>query len=378
MGYIRQLDSVRAIAVLFVVLWHWAGKSILSPGFHLGHLGVEIFFVLSGFLITQILLQNRNKAEQAGPDKKHLLRSFYARRILRIFPIYYLTILLTFLLHRPFQIDLTKSELAASLSYTSNFFIYTTRYWPGGTSHFWSLAVEEQFYLFWPLFMLFIPKKFLGHCIILFILLGFFSQYLFPDPDFGKTLLTSCFSYLGMGALLGWFITYRARYLLVFYKTVSLVTLLFFLYHFLPVKMPLPGNLVSGCFHALIALWVITHILVSGNQKTWLTFILNNKLLMQIGKVSYGIYLYHILFGYVAGDLWYRFLMKWIPDLSAGQFTWSFLLVGFPALFCLCWLSFRFIEKPFLSLKRKFSYQPKQQETSRTLARQTDYGSEGH
>ena len=92
MKYVKQLDSIRAIAVLLVIVFHWSPKPVLAGAqYNYGHIGVEIFFVLSGFLITRILLENRNEAERLY-QKKKVLKSFYVRRFLRIFPIYYLTV----------------------------------------------------------------------------------------------------------------------------------------------------------------------------------------------------------------------------------------------------------------------------------------------
>src|ERR1044072_9103532 len=98
MGYIKQLDSVRAIAVFLVVVWHWFPRNSFIEKLHAGSLGVDIFFVLSGFLITQILLKYRSNSGGSIKAKTIVLKNFYARRVLRIFPIYYLTIFLTVLL----------------------------------------------------------------------------------------------------------------------------------------------------------------------------------------------------------------------------------------------------------------------------------------
>src|SRR3954463_6023257 len=91
MKYIRQLDSVRGVAVLLVIIWHWfQGEKINAvPN---GPMGVSLFFVLSGFLITGILLDGKNKVAGSLPGKKSYIKRFFIRRSLRIFPIYYLVI----------------------------------------------------------------------------------------------------------------------------------------------------------------------------------------------------------------------------------------------------------------------------------------------
>ena len=96
MRYIKQLDSIRAIAVLLVIISHWIHNAEMVDRPKLGEVGVNIFFVLSGFLITKILLDNTIKSEQLNIPKSLLLKNFYIRRSLRIFPIL-LLIHLTFI-----------------------------------------------------------------------------------------------------------------------------------------------------------------------------------------------------------------------------------------------------------------------------------------
>src|SRR5258706_16450661 len=99
MRYIKQLDSVRAIAVLLVIISHWIPPYYLINKIPNGGLGVDTFFVLSGFLITWILLSNRQKAEQEDILKRSVIKNFYIRRTLRIFPIYYLVLILLLIFH---------------------------------------------------------------------------------------------------------------------------------------------------------------------------------------------------------------------------------------------------------------------------------------
>ncbi|HEV2578718.1 MAG TPA: acyltransferase [Acidobacteriaceae bacterium] len=142
--YYPELDGVRAIAALLVMLFH-AQQEGLSLRFSLGfgQTGVDLFFVLSGFLITSILLK-------AAPRDWSEVRTFYTRRALRIFPLYYVTLILCWIL----------------LSRPSWFFwVYLQNFWISfgkishGPMHFWSLAVEEQFYLVWPFLVIFVPRK---------------------------------------------------------------------------------------------------------------------------------------------------------------------------------------------------------------------------
>src|SRR5687768_1429660 len=160
-SYFRQLDALRALAVSMVIFSHW-------PGYHHdmwsddlfwfnGEIGVKLFFVISGFLITGILLDERIKADQNDLGKASLLKTFYIRRFLRIFPLYYATLFVAFVLGHPDVVASWKWQV----TYLSNFFYAMRGEYLGEVSHFWSLAVEEQFYFVWPLIILFVPKKWL-------------------------------------------------------------------------------------------------------------------------------------------------------------------------------------------------------------------------
>jgi peptidoglycan/LPS O-acetylase OafA/YrhL len=148
---IPSLDGLRAISILFVVLGHLWG----TRGYPLGlkfvsgysYFGVHIFFVISGFLITKLLLSEHQKTGEIS------LKKFYARRALRIFPAAYVFILTAIVV---FHRSMTWINIGAALTYMSNFDM--TRPWVLG--HLWSLAVEEQFYLLWPaVLLLFFSKR---------------------------------------------------------------------------------------------------------------------------------------------------------------------------------------------------------------------------
>ena len=146
---IPGLDGVRAIAFLLVFTLH-------TDYLYIGWVGVQLFFVLSGFLITDILLRMKEKFGAGDYFKK-----FYGRRFLRIFPLYYLYLLIIFIVtviviqydYRVTYMERTQDHLPYALTYIYNFFNASSAYdgesWLIG--HLWSLSVEEQFYLFWPL-----------------------------------------------------------------------------------------------------------------------------------------------------------------------------------------------------------------------------------
>ena len=158
--YRADIDGLRAIAVVSVIIYHI--ESSLLPG---GFLGVDIFFVISGFLITGLLLKELQKTEKLN------LQAFYVRRVKRILPALLTVILSTlivgFLIFTPADyFSLLKSAIASLLSLANVFFYFNLDqgYFAKDTAevpllHMWSLAVEEQFYLIWPLLMTFIYKK---------------------------------------------------------------------------------------------------------------------------------------------------------------------------------------------------------------------------
>jgi peptidoglycan/LPS O-acetylase OafA/YrhL len=151
---IPSLDGLRAISIALVIAHHVAGtrQSLIAASFadHMafGELGVRVFFVISGFLITGLLLK-----EQAKQGDIRLGR-FYFRRTLRIFPPYYAFIIVLIGLQAFGLIELMKGDVLHALTYTSN---YHNRSWD--TGHTWSLAVEEQFYLLWPAVLLLLGRR---------------------------------------------------------------------------------------------------------------------------------------------------------------------------------------------------------------------------
>jgi peptidoglycan/LPS O-acetylase OafA/YrhL len=179
-GHMLVLDGFRGIAILLVLMHHFGGSvlpdshstlaaKLLAKIYAAGWIGVEMFFVLSGFLITTILL--RAKANNGS------LTSFFGRRVLRIFPLYYLFLVLflaVFPAVFPEQTAVGEQVIADQAyywSYLNNFYmIFILQHWaPYNCGHLWSLAVEEQFYIFWPFCVYFLGSRKLA-CLTIFII----------------------------------------------------------------------------------------------------------------------------------------------------------------------------------------------------------------
>lgn len=198
-----QLDGLRALAAFSVLWFHWIPVGRYVLGTSLGEGGVWLFFVLSGFLISGILFDCR---ERAGADlsRTFILRHFYARRALRIFPLFYLILALALLLN----VGSFRDKWLWHASYLSN--VYFTTHADGAGSHLWSLAVEEQFYLCWPALILFAPRRLILPAILLllgvapFFRLAAWRQLLW-DTAFTTNFLTpGVLDCLAVGALLAY------------------------------------------------------------------------------------------------------------------------------------------------------------------------------
>jgi len=167
--YFKQLNGIRFIAVFLVLLDHWLVPILPIP---LGHLGVVIFFVLSGFLITRILFLNADEIKNTQSSAWPKIIRFIYRRSLRIFPIYFILLTVGLI----FNISNFKVLWPWLISYTPNIYIMIKGQWLGTWDHLWSLAVEEQYYLIFPYFIFFINKNKYIRLFVLMICLGIFSR----------------------------------------------------------------------------------------------------------------------------------------------------------------------------------------------------------
>lgn len=358
MNYIKQLDSIRAIAVILVIIEHWIPKMSLHQRIPYGEVGVDVFFVLSGFLISRILLENKYTVESGLRTKSYVLKSFYIRRTLRIFPIYYIAIFAALIFAAYTK---TRIQIAFPwyVTYTSNWFMFYNG-WDGILSHLWSLAVEEQFYIVWPWLLLFMPKRWLPMLISGFILTGIISNYFVWHRLLGTVLTFTCFDAFGMGALLAWLqLSGRGmiKKYLPYFSIAALISAILFaigIWRFKHDILPL-RTLIS-----VMALWLLAYIVyhsTEGNLRG--KWILDNRILIFLGKISYGIYLYHNFVPVINEYTVSKWLDPHLPDFLLGHIEKLHLLENLTLLVLLSWVSFNLIEKRFLGLKKYFEYSPK-------------------
>lgn len=354
MTYIKQLDSLRAIAVLLVIITHWLPETnklnIYTGVFN----GVDIFFVLSGFLITKILFENREWSKSHLTGRQSIIKNFYTRRFLRIFPIYYITLFLLYVAG-PATGTSIRENFIYFVTYTSNFYFFSAEQWDGMLSHLWSLSVEEQFYLLWPWLMLYINRKYLLYVILISIAIGFSTQLLLRNNDFGDIFTLSCFDGFGFGALLAWASVYQPSAIKRFYLPFLYMALGAFILQILRVSgqdIFIPSRTLTS----ICTVWMIAAILLEKRSILFET-ILESRVLIFIGKISYGIYLYHLMIPYFTYKV-FTSINNFLPSFIRKHNSHLVIAENFVLLIVIAFLSWQLVEQPILKLKSRFNYHP--------------------
>jgi peptidoglycan/LPS O-acetylase OafA/YrhL len=298
-----QLDSLRALAVFAVMYQHFYSDkmpTLFNRPLYWGSVGVELFYVLSGFLITGILLKYKDSIEAKNETLITCLKKFYYRRTLRIFPIYYLLLATIFIL----SVDGVRETVFWHFCYLSNVYSASVGKWPPtNINHFWSLAVEEQFYLFWPWLILLVPRKHLLTTVTMMICSGplyrFTCLYVVGASKFTTDVLTpGCLDLLGMGALLA-LLKNKGLPFEKYKDTVSQTGLIvggtLALAMFMAKAYAINNLFIIffRFFEGLFFLWLVDK--TSDGLKGISGKVLEVKPLIYLGKISYGIYLYHNL-----------------------------------------------------------------------------------
>lgn len=354
-GYRPQLDALRCFAVLGVLITHYVQPDPFPWIFRyvdLGFLGVRLFFVLSGFLITRILLDYGDMATQRSHGRLGLIRQFYARRFLRIFPVYYLIILIAIGVNLP----PAREVWPWLVTYTSNFYQAIQQQDVGYFGHFWTLAVEEQFYFVWPGLVLFAPRRWLGAILALAICLAPISRDVtfrwFGEFGWG-TMPWGSLDALGVGAMLA--LAYRdAPSRDALHRTLRRVILplglgAYLLLHAIGVA---GGMRLLVAFHeiafAMICCWLIASAERGFGGITGR--ILALRPVVYLGKISYGIYAYHLFTLWLLIQLFRRVGLAF-PAHGAMRFA-----LAAPVTVAVAAASWHLFERPINQLKRYFPY----------------------
>jgi peptidoglycan/LPS O-acetylase OafA/YrhL len=296
-GYMIQLDTLRAISIILVLIQHFSPKKSFfgSEGvFPVGFIGVDIFFVLSGFLITRSLI--REKDEDITLAKKAF--RFTAKRAIRLFPVYYLVLFIGL----AFNFYNIREFWPWMFGYASNFLAAKEGHPTWGYTQFWSLAVEEQFYLFWPWFIWFFPIRTLKGAFLAFISSGIIIRgimfYMDAPPIAIRFSTFALLDLFGMGAILAYYHHYKlAEAKRNLFKNLAWVGLagMIAVVGCRIAKVPMlssPG--VALMFFSFFGSLVYVHLVnMTAIGLNWGKGFWENPFLIHVGKVSYGIYVYH-------------------------------------------------------------------------------------
>ena len=365
--YFSQLDGIRFIAVGLVLIDHWLAEKNVLP---LGHLGVTMFFVLSGFLITRILIQSKLKDDKTGRSHWFSVKQFIIRRSIRIFPIYFLAIFVLYALDVP----PVRETFLWCITYTTNIYIATKQHWMGTIDHLWSLAVEEQYYLVFPYLILFLPirhyLKVLTAMIILSVALRFYFYFQGSEWMVQYVLMPTCLDCFGLGGLMAYFYTFKRdtifralnKNIYLIFSFVVLVFTFYFTrqYQLSSGEIHNVGNVV---FERLIDSVFCFFLIIKAvsSYEGAMKWFLENPVVSYFGRISYGLYLYHnFIFNFYhtpQTSIVLRVLHKIQRILPSFTTNSGFeLLYFFSITVFVASLSWFLIEKPVNNLKKYFTY----------------------
>ena len=341
-----QIDGLRAFAVMAVLLDHyWQSQ------YEIGSLAVRLFFIISGYVITAILLKARSSVEEGRISARKVAARFFVRRALRIFPAYYLLLVVAVLLN----IDHIRTfEFWHAAQLSNILFSMRNEFAPSYTAHYWSLSIEEQFYLLWPLAILAAPRRFLVPIVAAIIAVAVayrtISAFYRPDAFMTYYLTPVAFDSLGAGAMLA-LLQHHTGFDKVLTRSIAVALLIA-----AALTAALFGHLLGDGTWAYVGvllglanlpmLWLVRG--ASGGFAGPLGMVLSAGPVVYLGRISYGIYLYHLFVWRLCAAALHRVGIAF-PN---GSILWF--LVGSLVVVALSAVSWHALEQPFNRLKGGF------------------------
>ena len=338
--HLPGLDGLRGISILIVILGHLLNTTSLGS-LYIGNVGVDTFFVISGFLITTLLLKER------VTKGKISLRHFYVRRALRILPVAYLFIVVLIILNHIYHLQITSKSFLTAALYLKNIPFKNAGEWYTGP--FWSLSVEEQYYLIFPALLVYMPARYIyiiAFAVLFIPVISYIGYHNIGDLQGHPSIHLIVFiiiNVFGKGTisiLIG-----SATAILVFKNIIKIEKLQYnywlstiLLIVGIALEIFTKDRYVCPVIFALIISFVILNTL---SQKTFLHRLLEIKSLVYIGVISYSLYIWQQIF--TSSQPW------------ANQFPFSSSCIfNVIALFTVATASYYLYELKFLRLKKYF------------------------
>lgn len=365
--HFHSIDALRFFAFLKVYFLHFPIDGVfpilqfLKSG---GGIGVSFFFVLSGFLISYLLGHEKHNTNKIN------LKNFFIRRSLRIWPLFYLMVIMGFLLPYSFKQDIGFHMIGGgyeldwmySFTFLENYKMIIEDSFPKTTplSVFWSLCIEEHFYLIWLFAFYLIPfkhiPKFLGISVSISWLSRFFEVVFSNNNTIFQMDVFTNLDYFAIGGILGYLVVINyeqlSRAILSISKNIRIGYILFVLLIivFQNIVLPYEPKSIFFIFRPTVIAILFTLLIAVFIPKDS-SIAINNKLLNYLGKISYGLYVYHIIFIHICYKYCLANNIKIDSFLSIG----ITFVITFGGSVLLSILSYHYFEKPFLSLRDRIT-----------------------